>query len=213
MILPLPNMILPNFTAPQHGFTGFYRSAAWFYRSPTWAEFTPALKTCGIAPGDANNAIAHVFATAECSGQSGKPDKISKFEVPPISQIFPSSRAPLQNPASLRNEKPFCQTPSSLWRRCEQRSKTLLGVPLRIFVGRVLSLQLLRQPLKPIPDACWIRMLPSEAKTLPTLQVFKSDFSGNQFFRWWLCRGAYFSRNFHCFVWECMHLVNYSKIK
>ena len=36
----------------------------------------------------------------------------------------------------------------------------------------------------------------SWVETVPTLQIFKSDFSGNPFLRWWLCRGAYFSRKF-----------------
>ena len=52
-----------------------------------YPEFIPALKTRGIAPGNANNAIAHVFVNTECSG---KPDKFSIFEVAPIPQIIPA---------------------------------------------------------------------------------------------------------------------------
>ena len=68
----------------------------YFVPTPYGPEFIPALKTRGIAPGDVNNAISHVFVNTECSG---KPDKILIFEVPPISQIIPAKRAPLQNPA------------------------------------------------------------------------------------------------------------------
>ena len=94
--LPLPRTILLNFTATQSDFTEFYRSPTRFYRTLPFlktilARFQnfgrvcdlkisarrvpriyPALKTRGIAPGDANNAIAHVFGTAGCSEKSDK---------------------------------------------------------------------------------------------------------------------------------------------